>query len=147
MAFDSLTSYVAAIAVKSTADPAANAEFTFTVPTGKLWEPISLSVQLVQGATQTPWPYLVIDDGTNTLCQQPGGSAALGVSSTAQYTWARTGLGGTASLGATPNINVISALPEIVLPAGFRIRSNTIGKGANTDYGIPRLIVVEYDAR
>jgi hypothetical protein len=147
MAFDSLVNLVANLAVKTTADPAANAEFTFTVPTGKIWEPVSLSVQLVQGATQTPWPYLVIDDGANIIAQQHGGSAALGVSSTAQYTWARIALGGTAAVGATPNINVVSAIPEVVLPAGYRIRSNTIGIGANTNYGVPRLLVVEYDAR
>lgn len=126
------------------ADPAANAEFTVTVPAGKFWEIMSISVALVQGATQTPQPILILDDGTDIVYESFGSSAAQAVSTTCRYNWA-PGLTLSAQVGATTNVHSTAPLPlGIVLPAGGRIRSSTLGIGANSDYGQPTFYVIEY---
>lgn len=125
-------------------DPAANTEISETVPAGKFYKLVSVSVALVQGATQTPQPILVIDDGTNVVYESFGSSAAQAVSTTCRYTWA-VGLPLTGQVGATTNVHSTAPLPEdLLLPAGYRIRTSTIGIGANSDYGVPSLLIVEF---
>lgn len=130
-------SKVPVLATTVTADPAANAEVaSLVVPAGELWEPILYTVNLVQGATQTPWPALVIDDGTNVLAQILSGTAAQSASVTTRHTWGRGMIvagsaGGAASQGSLP--------AGLLLPAGYRLRTLTGGIGANTDYGVARL--------
>jgi hypothetical protein len=126
-------------------NPAAGAEISETVPTGKWWLLKSLSVLLVQGITQTPQPILTLDDGTNVFYEAFGASNAGAASTTARYTWAE-GLQLTAHIGATTNVHANGSLPPggILLPAGYRIKTVTVGIGANSDYGAPQLLVVEY---
>jgi len=57
-------------------DVAANTEFSETVPAGKAWGLLAVHVVLVQGATQTPQPILVLDDGTTDFFRGFGSSAA-----------------------------------------------------------------------
>jgi hypothetical protein len=126
------------------ADPAAGSEVTDAVPTGKAWWLLSVTVALVQGLTQTPQPALVIDDGATSIFEAYGSSAAQAASTTVRYCWAPdvqlTGL-----IGTTPNIRANSLLPQnLILPAGYRIRTATAGIGANTDYGIPSYYVIEF---
>lgn len=125
-------------------DPAANTEISEVVPDGKSWEIIAVTVALVQGLTQTPQPVLVIDDGTTTLAELFGSSAAQAVSTTCRYTWgADLPLSGQVGSGA--NVKATAPLPGgLVLPAGYRIRTSTLGIGANSNYGAPALYVVEY---
>lgn len=125
-------------------NPAANTEFSDTVPTGKAWRLIAVSVALVQGITQTPQPLLVLDDGTDVIFEGFGSTTAQAVSTTCRYTWA-PGLTLTGLVGATTNVHSTAPLPEgfILLP-GYRIRSSTVGIGANSDYGAPSYYVVEY---
>jgi hypothetical protein len=125
-------------------DPAADTEATFgTVPTGKVWVLLSASIECAQGATQTPLPSLVIDDGTNILARIPACTAAISASTTAQCTWAvglttiTAGAGLVANFAPLPN-------PGLVLPAAYRVRTVTSGKGANTNFGAGTLLVVEY---
>lgn len=128
------------------ADPAAAAEVGYVVPAGSRIRLLVVTVQLVQGLTQTPQPTLVIDDGSNIVYQAPGSSDAAGqpASTTARYTWA-VGLSLTARVGATPNIFAYSPLPSgLMLPEGWRIRTLTIGSGANTDYGVASLLADDY---
>jgi hypothetical protein len=109
----------------------------------KSWYLMSVSVACVQGATQTPQPILVIDDGATVVYENFGSSAAQAVSTTCQYTWA-PGLSLSAQVGATTNVHSTAPLPEgLILPPGYRISTNTLGKGANTDYGAPSYLVVE----
>ena len=125
-------------------NPAANAEISETVPAGKTWVLLSVSVLLVQGITQTPQPILVIDDGTDVVFESFGSSAAQAVSTTCRYTWG-PGLPFTGQVGVTTGVHSTAPLPEdMVLPAGWRIRTVTLGIGANSDYGAPSLYVVEY---
>ncbi len=127
-------------------DPAANTEISEVVPAGKHWRLIAVSVALVQGATQTPQPILVIDDGTNILFESFGSSAVQAVSTTCQYTWA-PGHTLSGQVGATTDVHSVAPLPAgLVLKAGYRIRTNTLGKGANSNYGAPLIYVVEFDA-
>jgi hypothetical protein len=106
----------------------------------KSWYLFGVSVNLVQGITQTPFPSLVIDDGANIVFQAFAGTAALSASTTAQYSWAPNlpATGGAAATAAT------GPLPaNLVLPSGFRIRTITTGIGANTNYGAPSYFVCE----
>jgi hypothetical protein len=118
-------------------DPAANTEFSQTVPAGELWLLLSVSVALVQGATQTPQPVLTITDGTNTIYQSYGATGAQAVSTTCQYNWA-VGLTLAALVGATTGVKAVAPLPaDLLLEAGSVIASSTVGKGANSNYGAP----------
>jgi hypothetical protein len=137
----------AQLLVQVGSNPAANTEWSFTVPTGKLWEPRACTVALVQGATQTPLPHLILDDGTNTIAEIMGSTAAQAVSTTCRYSWG-VSQPYTAQIGATTNVHASAPLPAgVLLPAGGRVRSSTVGIGANSDYGVPVLYVVQYDAR
>lgn len=125
-------------------DRAANTEIAETVPAGKSWLLLVVSVSLVQGATQTPQPILVIDDGTDVIFESFGSSAAQAANTTCRYTWAPN-LTLTGQVGATTNVHSTAPLPDdLMLPAGYRIRTSTIGIGANTDYAAPSLFYVEY---
>jgi hypothetical protein len=118
-----------------TPDPAAGAEIADTVPAGATWELLAVSVALVQGLTQTPQPILIIDDGTDVLYEEFGASATQAVSTTCRYNWA-PGLPLSAIVGATTNCHATAPMPEnLVLGAGFRVRTSTLGIGANSNYG------------
>ncbi|MGI8514054.1 MAG: hypothetical protein ACR2NT_02755 [Acidimicrobiia bacterium] len=93
------------------ADPAASAEFSITVPTGERWLLTSVSVPLVQGITQTPWPRLIIDDGTNDLFASHSGTAAQAASTTCQHSWSE-GTDPIGPFGATTNVIAQGTLPE-----------------------------------
>lgn len=135
-----LPSNVSVIKRVAGANPAANAEISDTVPAGKWWVLISVSVQLVQGATQTPFPSLVIDDGANITYQAFCGTAAVSAATTTQLTWAVN----LPSVGAAASTANSGPLPrDFILPAGYRIRTLTTGIGANTDYGVPSYFVCE----
>jgi hypothetical protein len=127
------------------ADPAAGGEFQAVVPADTFWEVLAVTVQLVQGITQTPQPILVVDDGANELWSAFGSSGAQASSTTARYTWAAGGPAPGALVGSTPAIRANSHLPrDLTLKPGWRIGSSTPGIGANSDYGVARLVVVAY---
>lgn len=139
-----ITSGASAIRQIQGADVAANTELLETVEAGKHWLLLAVSVALVQGITQTPQPILVIDDGTDVIYESFGSSAAQAVSTTCRYTWA-PGLVLSGQVGATTDVHANAPLPEgLILPGGFRIRTSTLGLGANSNYGVPSLYVVEY---
>jgi len=126
------------------ANPAAGAEISEAVPAGKHWRLVSVSVALAQGLTQTPQPILVIDDGANVVWEGFGSSAAQAASTTCQYTWA-VGHALSGQVGTGTGVHSTGPLPEgLLLPAGWRVRTSTIGIGANSDYGVPSLLVVEF---
>lgn len=124
-------------------NPAANTEFSQTVTTAETWFLLAVTVELVQGLTDTPLPSLVIDDGTTVIALAPGSTAAQAASTTCRYTWA-PGLVTSGQVGATTNVRSVGGLPDgLVLQAGWRIRSSTAGLGANSDYGAPVFTVVK----
>lgn len=122
-------------------DPAANTEFSVTVPASTTYKLLAVTVSLVQGATQTPQPSLLIDDGTNPVVQILGASSAQNASVTTRYTWAP---GNTLTAGGAATVANAPLPADLVLPAGYRVTSSTAGIGANSNYGAPALLVVEY---
>lgn len=129
------------------ADPAAGSEWSITVPTGERWNLLAVTVQCVQGATQTPQHRLIIDDGTNILLEiGAGGGIDQTISSTAQVTWAE-GIAAAAHTATAGDEVFTGPLPDgLVLEAGFRLRSSTDGIGANTNFGVPRATVQKIPA-
>src|SRR5215471_1246247 len=118
-------------------NPAAGSEISETVPAGASWGLLAVSISLVQGLTQTPQPVLTIDDGTDIVFQSVGASAAQAVSTTCRYNWA-PGLATSAVLGSGANCVAFAPLPAgLVLGAGWRVRTSTLGIGANSDYAAP----------
>jgi hypothetical protein len=122
---------------------AANTEVSETVPTGKVWELLAVTVSLAQGATQTPQPTLVIADGTNTIYAGLGASSAQNSSVTTRYTWAP---GLTLTAGAAATVANAPLPAGLILPTGYTIATSTAGIGANSDYAAPQIFVVEYSS-
>jgi hypothetical protein len=122
-------------------DVAANTEISETVTAGETWELVAVSVALVQAATQTPLPILIVDDGTSVIFEMFGSTTVQAVNTTTQYTWF-PGAPLTGQVGATTNVHSTGPLPPgLVLKAGSRIRTSTIGIGANSNYGVPSITV------
>lgn len=142
---EGVSSSLAATYDTVTTNPAANAEVPVTtVPTGKQWLLRGFSVALVQGITQTPQPILIVDDGTNVVFEMFGSSTAQAVSTTCRYSWG-AGLPLSGQVGATTNVHSTAPLPfNLVMKEGWRLSTLTIGIGANTDYGIGTIYVVEF---
>lgn len=133
----------AAITRLATTDPAANTEISYT-----LLKPVVLigaCLQIVQGLTQTPQPILKITDASDLeVYRSLGASAAQAASTTANYCWS-VGVPLSALVGTTPDIYAQAPLAEdLVLPAGYKIKTVTVGKGAATDLGAMGLFVVEF---
>ncbi len=126
------------------ADPAAGTEISETIAAGTYWQLLAVKLTLVQGATQTPQPILVLDDGATVLFEGFGSSAAQAASTTCIYTFA-PGLSLSGQVGSGANIHSNAPLPaDLLIGPGFRVRTLTLGIGANTNYGAPVLYVAEY---
>ena len=126
-------------------DPAAANDITpITCPTGALWRIQSLTVQLVQGITQTPLPTLRLRDPTPvTIDQVPITPIQIGASSTAQLTWYR-GAVQTSFVAVVGDEFHTAPFPNVDLEAGGSVGIVTDGIGANTDYGIAVLRLEEW---
>lgn len=123
-----------------TADPAAGAELTHTVPAGKYWRLISCRYTLTTNAVAgTRASQLVIaDDAGNTLIQLPS-AGTQPISVTYGYNWAAVGW----AVGQQAN-QMLMGIPDLVLAPGYVIKTVTASKDAGDDYSAARLLVVEY---
>jgi len=122
------------------ADPAAGAEASITVPEGATWLVVSATIVCAQGATQTPWPYLAVEDADGTqLVAFPGASDDMDASVTSSFTWA-PGLPTTAAAALT--VNTAPIPPTLLLKGGMKVETATDGIGANTNYGPLTLWVI-----
>lgn len=112
-------------------DPAVNTEASITVPTGVRMSILSIHLTIAQGATQTPLPSIEIVDATGTVVgTYAGASAATSASTTSTFDWME-GAALTAGAGATSNR---APIPRgLCVGPGWKIRTSTNGKGANTD--------------
>lgn len=125
-------------------NPAANAEVSEVVPTGKYWQLLAVTVLLAQGGAGSSQPLLTLDDGANVLFEAFGSSSAQAITTTCRYTWAPD-LPLSGQVGATTNVHANAPLPGgLVLPSGGHIKTTTVGLSANTDYGVPTIYVVEF---
>lgn len=130
-----------ALSQSNGSDPAAAAEFSTTVPTGKAWLVKAVSAELVTDGTGTPWPSLVIDDGTDIIFRGLSGSAAQAVSTTCRHTWAP----GLVQGGAASDAGKTGGLPaDLVILEGYRIRSLTSSLAGTDNWGAPSFYVVEF---
>lgn len=121
-------------------NPAANVEWSETVPAGARWQILSLSNVFVTDANvANRFPRLIIDDGAANVYESDP-AAALAASLTRIY---NAGLG-TARLDAV-STNAQWALPEdVTLMAGSRIRSFVTNLQAGDNWGAPQLLVREW---
>jgi hypothetical protein len=124
----------------ASADPAAGAEYTHSVPAGKIWRIISLVLPFTTAvAVANRRPVLTIDDGANIVYRAPV-SADIPASQAAFIIAAPYA---PSTVGVN---NFLVPIPELILPAGYRIRTlTTLIQGAD-DYGVARLMVEEWDA-
>jgi hypothetical protein len=130
--------------VVSGTNPAANTEVSETIAAATYWEVVAVKLTMVQGLTQTPQPILLIDDGTTVIYESFGSSAAQAASTTCVYTFA-AGLALSGQVGTGANVHSHAPLPAgLILGPGYRVRTSTLGIGANSDYGVPVIYVVEY---
>ena len=126
------------------ATPAANTEITEYVFPGRTWGLVGVTFTMTQGLTQTPQPILIIDDGNEVLFSALGASAAQAVSTTCRYNFG-IGLVTSAVLGVTTGCLAFAPLPQgLILKPGYRIRTSTLGIGANSQYSAPTFMIVEY---
>lgn len=123
-------------------DPGAGAESTVTVPAGKAWEVLSYKITLVTDATvANRRNRLILDDGATefarffSLLVQPA-------SLTWTHTFAKHGAMNGGAADALANIN---PFPDVILGPGYRIITSTVAIQAGDNYGVPALLVVEYD--
>jgi hypothetical protein len=120
----------------SQGNPAAQTDFTITVPTGARWALRSLTATLTTDATvQTRVPTLVIDDGATTLFQMP---YATGQTATLAYKYFWENLAYAVGLVGT-NVYVPMPLPFPLL-AGWRVKSSTTLLGAADQWS-----AIQYD--
>jgi hypothetical protein len=121
-------------------DPAANTEFSETVPTGARWRLINVRAILVTDANvATRVLQLIVDDGTNTLIDSEQ-DRTLPASQSRNANWSACGF-----VGGINNVFGNGPLPpDLLLSAGCRIRSNTIGRQATDNWGAPQLLVEEW---
>lgn len=126
-------------AIAST-DPAAGVEISETVPTGARWRPLSLDAPLVTDATVANRDaVLTIDDGANILAESAT-AANQAASLTRRYSFMVNTSRGAAATAALIQGN----MPELLMAAGFRIRTVTTNLQAGDNWGAPFLLVEEW---
>jgi hypothetical protein len=80
------------------------------------------------------------------LYEFPGSTTVQAISTTTRYTWAAGFAAITGQLGLTTAVRSVAALPSgLILSPGWRINTLTVGIGGNSDYGAPKITVVEFD--
>ena len=121
--------------------PAAGAEISETVPTGARWQVLTFRYQNVTSATvANRQSVLLFDDGANNLGYF-GGEALQAASSTYLYSYAA----GFAPIVGAPTNGLGRGLPSSVfLPAGARIRTQTVSIQAGDQYSLVQYLVREW---
>lgn len=115
--------------------PAAGAEFVYTVPAGQSLSVESLQFSLTTSATvANRTVQVIIDDGANELWRwvSPTNQAA---STTVEYVGAQSSV----EYGAIRNNVQAFELPNIILGAGYRVRTITVNIQAADQYTAQRL--------
>lgn len=130
--------------LRAEADPAAGSEVVITVPGRGSWELLAFTLDLVTDITVANRQVgLGFGDQTREYAHlpSPGDQAA---SLTVAYTWVR-GLG--AVLGSIASGKVALPLPELILPPGYQVATETVALQAGDNYGRPTLFLREHPDR
>jgi len=121
-------------------DPAANAEWSETVPTGARWRLLSVLAIMVADANVANRNFrIIIDDGTNNLIRI-GSNYNQTAGNTVGYTIGAFGFIGSLNFDPMP----VPLPPNIVLLAGWRIRSETSARQVGDNWAAPQLLVEEW---
>jgi hypothetical protein len=124
----------------SSADPAAGAEISYTLPAGYRYQILSVQATLVTDATAANrFPVLTINDGTNDVA-----GFAAGTAQTATQTVAYQFGPGIAGYQASLRTHVPTATP-LILKAGNIIKTVTAGIVAGDNWGIARICVMRWE--
>jgi len=117
--------------VVTLANPAAGADWTFVVPSDRIWVPQLLKARLTTAvAAANRAPLLEVRDAAATLVTilEPKSADSVGAVQPASrifdWSWARL-LGGAAVLNTGDGVST-QALPDLVLPPGFQLGMRTI---------------------
>ena len=122
--------------------PGAGNEISESVPVGVRWQLLSFRAQLNTSAVvANRKPDLVIDDSSNVLFKGGGGTSIPG-SNTGTTTWCNTGYQGL----SVANDDQMGPLPQLFLPSGYRIRTQTLSIDAGDNWLAPKYLVQEWIA-
>lgn len=123
------------------ATPAAGAEIAESVPAGARWKLLAFEADLATSATvANRVPGLLLDDGANVFAW-----VSTGVNETASLTWRNSFQSGTSQLSDPTNHVIMTSLgDDLVLGAGFRIRTSTVNLQAADQYAAPQYLVREW---
>lgn len=121
-------------------DPAANTEFSETVPTDARWKLRAVRATLVTDANAaTRRPILIIDDGTTVLFRI-GSGITTAASTTKPYAW----IPGYPTSGTEFAEAMHFLPPDLMLLQGWRVLSSTESIQAGDNWGAPQLLVEEW---
>lgn len=122
-------------------NPAANTEWSETVPTGKLWRILAIRATLVTDANAANRRVgVTITDGTNTVFKSNDESTQA-ASLTHSYNIAPQ------EGHAVADVEHYTPLPiaqSFLVPGGFVIASTTVSRQAGDDWGAPVFMVEEF---
>jgi hypothetical protein len=138
-----LERYQVRIVTVSSADPAAGAEISYTIPTGQLFEVTAVTFALVTSATAANRRVaLTFDDGTNVFFK-----SVAQVVQTASLTWTYSAGAGGVDTTSVAGTDMKLVLPVgLILPGGYRIRTASTALEADDNYGIARIQGIRYSA-
>jgi hypothetical protein len=121
-------------------DPAAGAECSDTVPANALWRLHGWRASLVTSAAATTRQVMLqVTDGATVVMETPA-NGTQGASLTRAYS-ALESVSAPAGVGSS----LFIALPsEMVIPAGYVIRTSTSGLDVGDNWGAPQLTVEEW---
>lgn len=121
-------------------NPAAGADWTQTVPTGARWRIRDITATLATSAAAgNRTPMLIWDDGANAFAQI-GPSATEAPSSTTRWDWIQT----LPSLGNVVQGIQVFLPPDLILLAGWRLRTSTVNLGVADQWSGIRFLVEEW---
>lgn len=121
-------------------NPAAGVEISETVPTGARWRVSTLMATLVTSSdVANRRVRILVDDGTNEFFRYKVATDQT-ATQTIQYIFAPLGT----ESGTAFSVAIVPIPPNLDLPAGARIRTNTSGLAAADDWGAPQLLVEEW---
>lgn len=121
--------------------PSAGADWSATVPDGKLWELVSVYASLVTSATVANRAVsLTVSDGVAVFLSIPA-QAVQAAGATDKYLWFDH-----ASVYALSG-SLVAAIPHLVLEPGWVLASSTALIDAGDQWGTPRLHVIETTAK
>lgn len=122
-------------------NPAAGVEISETVPTGARWKVWAITTSLtIGGVGANEESSLTFDDGTTVLAQYPSG-VVQGANDTTTVSWSHAG---TDLEPTVTGMLVQRSIAQLLLGAGYRIRTVTGNFAGTSNYAAPQLLVEEW---